>query len=136
MPSDIKGPCTYCGDPGHWRPDCPELRPSQRREATPDDVQAAIDMVESNVFFGDAGSHADAAVDAGRTLAKRVRELEATIVRDWETAEGEIDRLKEQLAAAEALISHAFRMGRKKHTDYSELDREHAEYREKYPKGE
>ena len=22
----IEGPCTYCGDPNHWRPDCPVIR--------------------------------------------------------------------------------------------------------------
>lgn len=26
--SPIPGPCSNCGDPSHWRPDCPELRPT------------------------------------------------------------------------------------------------------------
>ncbi|KKN32444.1 hypothetical protein LCGC14_0813610 [marine sediment metagenome] len=31
MRSKIEGPCTWCGDPGHWRPDCPELRDYVKR---------------------------------------------------------------------------------------------------------
>lgn len=27
----IDGPCTWCGDPDHWRPDCPELRDHVKR---------------------------------------------------------------------------------------------------------
>jgi AcrR family transcriptional regulator len=34
--------CTYCGKQGHWRPDCPDLRPTRRYRQTPADRKAAI----------------------------------------------------------------------------------------------
>jgi hypothetical protein len=36
--------CTYCGKQGHWRPDCPELRPVRRYRLTPADRQAGRKM--------------------------------------------------------------------------------------------
>lgn len=33
--SPIPGPCTYCGDPNHWRPDCPRIAEDNKLKIIP-----------------------------------------------------------------------------------------------------
>jgi hypothetical protein len=45
----ISGPCTYCGDPNHWRPDCPKIAAhvvwQQQLQAAKDDhLQACLEL--------------------------------------------------------------------------------------------
>lgn len=46
----IPGPCSYCGSPDHWRPDCPEIAAEVAAES-PEDRRQRIEIEKAEMKY-------------------------------------------------------------------------------------